>query len=175
MSRKLDCLWLVRSNARMTNHAPTTNDNEWNEMNPVLKALTRLSHSLHTSFSSLDLLPCALAYNEEGTILFTPQPNRRYRMTKTPSDAEDDDRFVIVTTTYPSTYGCYRGRSWSKADMICNSHVEVSKKKYASYESAVKGRRESDTTTTRSPIMYLMKKMTSLHMIQQSWEILMPM
>ena len=33
--------------------------------------------------------------------------------------------YVVVETTYPTTYGCYRGRSWSRAEMICRSQVDT--------------------------------------------------
>ena len=144
--------------------------NEWNEMNHATCTLTH-------SFSS-GLLPCSLVHNSEGNFLSRHNQIERMSMStsaNTPSDAEDDDRFVVVTTTYPSTYGCYRGQSWSKADMICNSHVEVSEKKYASYESAGERARriryDNNSFTDYVPD----EEETSLHMIQQSWEILMPM
>eukprot|EP00986_Skeletonema_menzelii_P005035 scaffold1778_cov135-Skeletonema_menzelii.AAC.4 len=58
------------------------------------------------------------------------------------TSAARDDLYVIVKTTYPTTYGCYRGQSWSKSEMICRSDVDISSEKYDSYEEAVDAARE---------------------------------
>ncbi len=31
----------------------------------------------------------------------------------------------MLETTYPTTYGCYRGRTWSRAELICQSDVST--------------------------------------------------
>jgi hypothetical protein len=59
---------------------------------------------------------------------------------QTSDDDDDDDEsshFVVVTTTYPTTYGCNRGRSWCRAELIARSDVEVSSETYETYEEAV--------------------------------------
>lgn len=54
----------------------------------------------------------------------------------------DDDKFVIVTRTYPTSYGCHRGREWNEAELICRTEVEVSDESYDTYQQAVKAARE---------------------------------
>lgn len=49
---------------------------------------------------------------------------------------DDEDKFVVVTTTYPTSYGCYRGRSWSRAELIRHSEVEISEESYNTHEEA---------------------------------------
>lgn len=55
---------------------------------------------------------------------------------------QDDGKFVVVTKTYPTTYGCYRGKDWDEAELICRTDVQVSDKSYDSYEKAVKAARK---------------------------------
>ena len=52
------------------------------------------------------------------------------------------DPFVVVTETYPTNYGCNRGRNWSRAEMICRTDIDISSEKYSSYDKAVKKARE---------------------------------
>mmetsp|Transcript_30742 Transcript_30742/g.35052 ORF Transcript_30742/g.35052 Transcript_30742/m.35052 type:complete len:457 (-) Transcript_30742:55-1425(-) len=47
------------------------------------------------------------------------------------------DFYVIVKTVYPTTYGCHRGRTWSDAEMIARSEVEVLDEKYPTFDEAV--------------------------------------
>jgi len=47
-----------------------------------------------------------------------------------------DEKYVVVTTTYPSTYGCHRGMKWSRADMIRRSDVELSDQMYNTFDEA---------------------------------------
>jgi hypothetical protein len=46
-------------------------------------------------------------------------------------------KFVVVTTTYPSTYGCNYGQDWNEVDHILRSDVEVTAP-VDSYEKALK-------------------------------------
>ena len=50
--------------------------------------------------------------------------------------------YVVVTTDYPTTYGCNRGVSWSRADLIVRSNRERSDETYSSREDAVKAARK---------------------------------
>jgi len=52
------------------------------------------------------------------------------------------DDYVIVTETYPTSYGCNRGRNWNRAEMICRTDVDVSTEKYSNYNEAVTKARE---------------------------------
>jgi hypothetical protein len=45
------------------------------------------------------------------------------------------NQYVVVTTTFPTWD---RGRSWSRAEMIAHSEVGISKKKFETYDKAVK-------------------------------------
>jgi len=35
------------------------------------------------------------------------------------------DEWLVIETTYHSSYGCYRGRRWSRAERICQDLVRV--------------------------------------------------
>ena len=39
--------------------------------------------------------------------------------------ANDADTYVVVTTTYPTTYGCNRGKSWTQAELIARSDISA--------------------------------------------------
>ena len=52
------------------------------------------------------------------------------------------DQYVIVTETYPTNYGCNRGRNWNRAEMICRTDIDISTDKYGSYDEAVQKARE---------------------------------
>eukprot|EP00814_Leptocylindrus_danicus_P003538 CAMPEP_0116009900 /NCGR_PEP_ID=MMETSP0321-20121206/3697_1 /TAXON_ID=163516 /ORGANISM="Leptocylindrus danicus var. danicus, Strain B650" /LENGTH=509 /DNA_ID=CAMNT_0003478929 /DNA_START=58 /DNA_END=1591 /DNA_ORIENTATION=- len=49
---------------------------------------------------------------------------------------DDADKYVVVTTTYPSDTGCNYGREWSQAELICMSKVEISKEKFDTAKEA---------------------------------------
>lgn len=50
---------------------------------------------------------------------------------------EGESAYVVVTTTYPTTYGCHRGMRWNKAELIVRSDRDVSPETYESYDEAL--------------------------------------
>ena len=40
-----------------------------------------------------------------------------------PKRQKTEDEWLVIETTYHSTYGCYRGRRWSRAERICQDMV----------------------------------------------------
>lgn len=57
-------------------------------------------------------------------------------------DASSQQQWIVVETTYPTTYGCNRGRTWSRIAMIMNSHRSRSTTTYTSRDEAVKAARK---------------------------------
>ena len=55
---------------------------------------------------------------------------------------DDASNYLVVKTTYPTTYGCNRGLSWSRADLISRSNTEVVGT-YPSFAQAVEAARQA--------------------------------
>ena len=58
-------------------------------------------------------------------------------------------RYVVVTTQYPTSYGCHRGKRWSRAESICSGYYELScsceyPTKAAANEAAALARNQHD-------------------------------
>jgi len=56
---------------------------------------------------------------------------------------------VVVTTQYPTSYGCHRGKRWSRAEAICSGYYELScsdeyPTEAAANEAAIEERRQQD-------------------------------
>ena len=54
------------------------------------------------------------------------------------------EEFVVVTTTYPSTYGCHRGQNQNLSELhaLHQTDIQISNETYSSYELAVQAARE---------------------------------
>jgi hypothetical protein len=54
----------------------------------------------------------------------------------------DDEQYLVVVTTYPTTYGCNRGMRWTRADMIHRSEVDTTGP-YDTYDDALESASEA--------------------------------
>ena len=57
------------------------------------------------------------------------------------ADHQEQPQYVVVTTSYPTTYGCNRGITWTRAEQIARTSREVSAGPYATREEAVRAAR----------------------------------
>ena len=55
---------------------------------------------------------------------------------------DNDDKYVVVTTRYPTSYGCHHGREWTTAELIWRSDVQASKESYDTKEEAIEAARK---------------------------------
>ena len=58
------------------------------------------------------------------------------------TSSNDAIKYLVVKTTYPTTYGCNTGLSWSRADFIAQSTTKVVARR-STYEKAVKSARQA--------------------------------
>ena len=50
---------------------------------------------------------------------------------------DDLDHYVVVTTYYPSSYGCNKGKSWTRAEIAANSDMTVTPYSYEDKADAI--------------------------------------
>lgn len=62
------------------------------------------------------------------------------------ANSADAARYVVVTTTYPTTYGCNRGTSWTPAEMIARSDVSATSSFATRNEAIEEARRIRNTS-----------------------------